>query len=140
LKGVEFAAIRHYLGKTQNQIAQALSLSVRAIQNYEEGTRTIPSHAERQLVFLLFLRRTRDEAKTLCWEVKDCPPEWRDKCSAWEYRAGSHCWFINGTYCQGEYQQNWEKKVELCRQCEMFQPIMESAIASRETGLTDPAP
>jgi hypothetical protein len=125
LKAVEFAAIRHYLGKTQNQIAQVLSVSLKAIQSYEEGWRKIPSHAERQLVFLLFLQKSRDKGQAPCWEVKQCPAEWKAKCAAWEYNAGTHCWFVNGTYCRGEYQRNWEQKIALCRECEIFQPIMQ---------------
>lgn len=28
------------------------------------------------------------------------PVEWRENCSAWEFKAGHFCWFINGTFCR----------------------------------------
>ena len=41
--------MRHYLKKSQNELARLLGISTRAVQSYEEGWRNIPSSAERQL-------------------------------------------------------------------------------------------
>ncbi|MFC1964100.1 helix-turn-helix domain-containing protein [Chloroflexota bacterium] len=120
MEAKEFSLIRHYLGKTQNQLARLLCVSIKAIQSYEEGWRNISPNAERQLLFLLALKRASDESSQDCWEIRNCPNEWKERCSAWEYQAGQLCWFINGTFCQGECQDNWEKKIEICRQCEVF--------------------
>jgi DNA-binding XRE family transcriptional regulator len=60
----EFSQIRHRLGKTQAQIAQLLGVSPKAIQSFEQGWRNIPTHVERQLLFLLFLIIAVITAKT----------------------------------------------------------------------------
>ena len=120
----EFSQIRHFLGKTQEELAHLLCVSPRAVQSFEQGWRTVPANAERQLLFLLSLQRSRDESSRPCWEARNCPPEWKQECTAWEFKAGYFCWFINGTSCQGEHQGNWENKAALCRKCEMFQKLM----------------
>jgi len=120
MESKEFSQIRHYLGKSQSELARLLCISPKAIQSFEQGWRNIPASAERQLLFLLSLKRSSDKGAGPCWEVKSCPDGWRENCTAWELNAGYFCWFINGTFCQGEYQENWEKKLELCRQCELM--------------------
>ena len=120
----EFSLIRHYLGKTQKQLALLLCVSHKAIQSFEAGWRHIPVYAERQLLFLLSLKRATDEKAGPCWEIRNCPTEWRENCSAWEFKAGQFCWFINGTFCQGECQENWGTKINLCRQCEVYQSMI----------------
>ena len=52
----EFSTARQYLGKTQNQMAQVLGVSLKAIQSFEQGWRNIPVHIERQVLFLLTLK------------------------------------------------------------------------------------
>lgn len=49
------------------------------------------------------------------------PVEWRENCSAWEFKAVHFCWFINGTFCQGRLEESWEKKIKICRDCKVFQ-------------------
>ena len=120
----EFAKIRHYLGRTQEQLAQLLCMSSRAIQSYEQGWRKIPPGAERQLLFLLSLKRSKDETIRPCWEIRDCPEEWRVNCTAWESKAGDICWFVNGTFCEGKFSDTWEKKIMFCRQCEVFKRMI----------------
>ena len=124
----EFSQIRHFLGKTQGELARLLCVSPKAIQSFEEGWRHIPVYTERQLLFLLSLKRSTDEKAEPCWEVRNCPLEWRENCSAWEFKAGHTCWFINGTFCQDEYQENWGEKINLCWQCEVFQSMIPSLI------------
>jgi len=120
----EFSQIRRYLGKSQSQLARLLCVSPKAVQSFEQGWRNIPASAERQLLFLLSLKRYSDENTGPCWETRSCPAEWRENCTAWEFKAGYFCWFINGTFCQGEYQDNWEKKIKLCQQCEVFRSMI----------------
>ena len=126
LESTEFSQIRGHLGKTQNQLAQLLSISPKAIQSFEQGWRHIPAYVERQMVFLLSLKRATTKSDKPCWEICGCPNEWRENCSAWELKAGQFCWFINGTYCQGKTQKSWERKMELCRQCEVFRSKLPS--------------
>ena len=120
----EFSEIRHSLNKTQNQLARLLCVSPKAIQSFEQGWRNIPASAERQLLFLVSQKRSLDENINACWEITNCPAEWRENCTAWEFKAGYFCWFVNGTFCQGESQENWEKKIKVCRQCEVFQSMI----------------
>ena len=120
----EFSQIRHFLEKTQEELARLLCVSHKAIQSFEQGWRNIPSSAERQLLYLLSLKRSSDGKTAPCWEIKNCPAEWRENCIAWEFKTGYFCWFINGTFCQGEYQENWGKKIRLCQQCEVFRSML----------------
>ena len=124
MESKEFSQIRHYLDKSQKELARLLCVSTKAIQSFEGGWRNIPPHAERQLLFLLTLRRPLEKDSAPCWEVRNCLAEWRENCSAWEFDAGRFCWFISGTFCQGKYQGNWKEKMKLCRQCEVFRSMI----------------
>jgi hypothetical protein len=120
----EFSKIRHYLKKTQNQLAQLLGTSPKAIQSFEQGWRNISAHAERQVFFLLALKRYHSKRNKPCWVIRKCPTDIRQNCPAWEFRGGHLCWFINGTICQGEMQGSWQKKIKICRQCEVFRSML----------------
>ena len=120
----EFSQIRKLLGKTQKQLAELLCVSVKAIQSFEQGWRNIPSHSERQLLLLFSLKKPMDMNFKPCWEIKDCPGEWRDNCIVWELKARHFCWFLNGTFCKGKLQNNWSEKILLCRECEVYRSFM----------------
>ena len=126
MDSAEFAHIRRFLGRSQAQLARLLGISPRAVQSFEEGWRRIPAHAERQLLFLLYMKQSPMIGKEPCWETKKCDPEIREICPAWEFRAGNLCWFVNGTICEGKVQENWKKKMQLCRQCEVFGSLVVS--------------
>jgi DNA-binding XRE family transcriptional regulator len=115
----ELSMARVRLGKTQVQMAELLVSSVRTIQSYEQGWRTIPADVERQILFLLSMKGSGKGQKS-CWTKKKCPPERRMSCPAWEFRAGKFCWFINGTMCAGKSQQDWHAKMKICRSCEVM--------------------
>jgi DNA-binding XRE family transcriptional regulator len=121
MDGREFSQIRHLLGKTQKQLAQLLGVSPKAIQSFEQGWRNVSAQIERQVLFLLYLKRSSDMSIRPCWEIRSCPIEIKGNCPAWQFKAGHLCWFINGTICEGEVKENWQKKIEFCRQCEVFQ-------------------
>ncbi len=120
----EMTKIRAHLGKTQAQMAQLLSASIKTVQSYEQGWRNIPPHVERQLFFLLAMKKTGTENVPHCWDTKDCPPETREECPAWEFNVGQLCWFINGTICNAKVKRSWKTKMRTCRQCEVFQSVM----------------
>ena len=113
----EFVIARTKLDKTQEEIAQLLGVSVKAIYSYEQGWRSVPMHVERQVYFLLSRMKRGQERLKNCWVVKECPPKRRKECPAYEYKAGRFCWMINGTFCQGKPQKNWRKKMEICQNC-----------------------
>jgi hypothetical protein len=116
----EFGKIRHSLGKTQKQMAQLLGVSIKAVQSFEQGWRKIPAHIERQLLYLFILQQPKQRKFPKCWNVNKCSPQQRLQCPAWELKYGHHCWFINGTFCQGKAQDDWHKKMEICRQCHIL--------------------
>jgi len=119
----EFSKIRYHLGKTQSQMARLLGTSLKAIQSFEQGWRNIPVHTERQALFLLVLKKSPHKKNRACWVIRKCPVETRQNCPAWELQAGNLCWFINGTICQGQVQETWQKKMKICRQCRVFQTM-----------------
>ncbi len=120
----EFSNIRRYLGKTQHDMSRLLGTSLKAVQSFEQGWRNIPMHIERHTLFLLHVKKTHDKRSRPCWTIEDCPAETRQNCPAWEFKAGHLCWLINGTTCQGQIQENWGKKMDICRQCRVFQTMM----------------
>jgi len=121
----EFYSLRARLGKTQAQMADLLRTSPKAIQSYEQGWRSIPAHAERQILFLLSMKNGPGSQKP-CWIVKKCSRENRLLCPAWEFKAGKLCWFINGTLCEGRPQRDWKKKMKMCRSCSVLASLLGS--------------
>lgn len=119
----EFALARAALGKTQAQLADLLESSSKAIQSYEQGWRSIPAHAERQILFLLSLKAKTGRRKA-CWTVRQCSADQRKRCPAWEFKAGNLCWFVNGTLCEGQCQHSWSEKMKLCRSCKMLTSLL----------------
>ena len=119
-----FADIRKRLRKSQREMAQLLAVSLKAVQSFEQGWRNIPAHVERQALFLLAQKESKDGGKT-CWEIQDCPMEIRQRCPAWEFESGHLCLFISGTMCQGEVHGKWESKMKICRKCEVFRSMLE---------------
>ncbi len=120
----EFSNARRYLGKTQRQMAQLLGVSFKAIQSFDQGWRNIPVHIERQVLFLLASKNSIYRKERPCWVVRKCPMEIRQCCPAWEFQVDSLCWFINGTICHGQGQENWQKKMKMCRECKVFQTMV----------------
>lgn len=121
MKKEEFTKVRSLLGKTQSQTAQLLGCSLKAIQSFEQGIRKVPVHVERQLLFLLSSLKPTSE---ICWTMKGCSIEVRRNCPAWEFQLGNLCWFVNGTICHGEIQETWEKKIKMCRKCNVFNSLL----------------
>jgi DNA-binding XRE family transcriptional regulator len=119
----EFIYARRYLGKSQSQMARLLGVSSRSVQSFEQGWRNIPPSVERHLLVLLSLKVSANDERKPCWEIRNCPDEWKANCSAWEFKAGDLCWFINGTFCNGKRRDNWNRKMELCRKCKVFQRL-----------------
>ena len=116
----EFVVARTKLDKNPTEMSQLLGVSLKAIYSYEQGWRSIPSHVERQVFFLLSRKKGGQELPEHCWVVKKCPPKRRIECPAYEYKAGRLCWLANGTICEGKPQENWKEKMKICRECEVI--------------------
>ena len=121
----DFTAIRKKLNKTQQQMAQILGVSVKAIESYEQGWRSVPEHVEKQMVFLVTRKKNKTKNISECWDVIDCPDHVKERCPAWEFKAGKLCWYINGTVCTGEPERSWRKKMESCRSCKALSPLLD---------------
>lgn len=125
MKREEFVRFRKKMKRTQVQMAHLLGLSIKAVHSYEQGWRGIPSHVERQLLYLASRLGGGVYGQTPCWVVKKCPEERRRNCPAWEFNAGEACWFIGGTHCCGTAHKSWKEKMKVCRQCDMLKPVLQ---------------
>lgn len=105
-------------------MAQLLGVSLKAVHSYEQGWRNVPTAVERQMYFLAAKQNTSKGKMKTCWQIKNCTPEQKTKCPAWEFGAGELCWFINGTICDGTVQKDWNQKMKICRTCEVFEPLL----------------
>ncbi len=101
-------------------MAILLGTSTKAIHSYEQGWRSIPPHAERQIFFLVSRLNHNGKKPKMCWTTLKCPAKIKEQCPAWEFRLGQLCWFINGTVCRGQPQNTWREKMKTCRSCEIF--------------------
>lgn len=118
-----FAKARAILGKTQKELAQLLGISLKAVQSYEQGWRSVPLHVERQLFFLIVNQRPKDpKKKSCCWNVKKCAA--KQDCPAWEFQAGHLCWFLSGTLCSCSSDKSGKDKMELCRDCPVLTELL----------------
>lgn len=115
---------RKKLGLTQKELAQLLAASIKAVHSYEQGWRNIPENVERQIFFLISRQKNGKGNPQPCWVQRKCPPERKKQCPAWKFKTGYLCWFITGTICEGTVHNNWSEKIEICRKCKVFKPIL----------------
>jgi len=121
----DLATYRKKLGLTQKELAQLLVTSLKAIHSYEQGWRNIPENIERQILFLISRQNPSSDKVKPCWIQKKCPRERKKKCPAWKFKTGRLCWFITGTLCEGNLYASWSDKIEHCKKCELFKPILD---------------
>ena len=127
----EFSQARCFIGKTQNQLAQLLAISPKAIQSFEQGWRHIPPYVERQTLLLLTLKRSFHRNVEPCWDLTECPQEWRENCIVWEPKAGNFCRFTDGTFCQGHIQKSWSEKIQLCKRYEVYRSMLPASLVPK---------
>ena len=120
MQGKGFCSIRKNLRKTQRQMSELLGISLKAVQSFEQGWRSIPAYLERLALFLLAMKSGTREQVSCCWEIRRCPREMQETCPALEFGSGHLCWFINGTICRGKPRKSWSQKMLLCKKCEVF--------------------
>ncbi|MDP6490379.1 MAG: helix-turn-helix transcriptional regulator [Kiritimatiellia bacterium] len=61
--------IRNELGRTQLELSDALGISAKAVQSYEQGWREVPTRVLIQLLVLLALYRKQKLDDVPCWEI-----------------------------------------------------------------------
>lgn len=118
----DFSVCRKKLGKTQKQLAELLGISLKTIHSYEQGWRTVPTHAEKLLYFLLINQRGKRNTSVKCWEEKQC--SLKEQCPAWEFNSGNICWYMCGTLCDCTKDACHTEKMEICKSCEIFKALM----------------
>ena len=119
----EFSLYRKKLDKTQKSLSRLLGVSLKAVQSYEQGWRSVPLHIERKLLFLVVNQRREDASKRKeCWMLKKC--NCKKECPAWEFQAGHLCWFLNGTLCECTSGKEGKDKMEICRECEVLTSLL----------------
>ncbi len=119
----KFSLARKKLGKTQKALAKLLGVSLKAVQSYEQGWRTVPVHVERQIYFLVVNKRKQEPTKRKdCWNHKKCTS--KKDCPAWEFQAGHLCWFLNGTQCECTAEKDLKTKMEICRSCDVLSSLL----------------
>lgn len=118
----EFYLARGKLGKTQQQFADLLGISLRTVHSYEQGWRNIPEHTEKYLYFLLINQKARKEAVIPCWEKKNC--QVKEHCPAWEFDSGHMCWYICGTLCDCTKDACHRLKIHICKSCDIFKNLL----------------
>jgi len=120
----EFAAIRKKINKTQTELSALLGLSARAVQSYEQGARSIPVHVESHLYLLLSRNKRVKSDLKFCWDINKCPPSRKRQCPVYELKAGTVCWMVSGSLCEGKIQSNWHEKMKKCHQCTVLTSII----------------
>jgi hypothetical protein len=105
-------------------MARLLGCSLKAIQSFEQRKINISVHVERQVLIFLYLKKAPDVRFRPCWEILNCQAETRQRCLTWEFQAWNIRWFINGTFCHGQTQEDLKKKMEMCRECGVFQTTL----------------
>ena len=79
----EFKRFRKRMNKTQNQMAQLLGLSNKAVHSYEQGWRNIPAYVERQMLFLISNMRGSSKVNKPCWVIKKMTSQEEKRVSGW---------------------------------------------------------
>ncbi|MEI6148131.1 MAG: helix-turn-helix transcriptional regulator [bacterium] len=91
--------IRGILGRTQAELANAMGLSAKAVQSYEQGWREVPVRVMIQLLILLALFRKHTMDDVPCWEIRKCNPAHRSRCASFTMGRGQFCWFVGSRHC-----------------------------------------
>lgn len=115
--------IRDIMGRTQVELASALGVSEKAVQSYEQGWRDVPVRVMIQLLVLLALYRKRSLDDIPCWEIRECPPEQRDRCASFTVGRGQFCWFIGSKECHRPEAAD-SKLILPCMQCPVVKRLL----------------
>jgi DNA-binding transcriptional regulator YiaG len=115
--------IRRSLDMTQADVARTLGISVRAIQSYEQGWRSVPDAVIVQLLVLVAAFRGSALAGKPCWEMTGCAPQGRAGCPS--TKTGGHlCWFVSGRLC-GDARTQKKDDALPCLACPVVQTMLD---------------
>ncbi len=122
LESERMKKIRAKVGMTQAEVAQALGVSIRAIQSYEQGWREVPTHIMVQMLVLAAAHHTLPDERRSCWDITGCPPERQAKCPC-RRTDGRLCWLVSGRLCSGP-STSGAHDIQGCMNCPVIQHIL----------------
>lgn len=121
----DIKSIRDVLGKSQNEMAELLGVSLRAIQSYEQGWRPTPSYVQQAAALSLYLNWRKDGHRSApCWKRRRCSADSRRTCRAYSLKTGDLCWLLMGTTCGGTPETTWDQKLAQCTKCPVMRQWM----------------
>jgi len=115
--------IRKILGRTQTELANALGISEKAVQSYEQGWRDVPVRVVIQLLVLLALYRKQTLDDVPCWEIRKCLQAHRDRCTSFTVGRGQFCWFIGSKDCRPPEPETPDSILP-CMDCPVVQRLL----------------
>jgi len=104
------------LRMTQAELARTLRVSIRAVQSYEQGWRTLPVPLAAQLLTLLAIHAGHSVASEPCWKKTNCPAGTRKNCPSDLFADGRFCWVVAGDVC-GRRVKGTDKALLQCLVC-----------------------
>jgi DNA-binding XRE family transcriptional regulator len=112
-------SIRKRLGITQRELSEALDISLKAVQSYEQGWRSVPTRVIREMLLLVALQQGSVNGGKPCWEMMSCPEDLRERCLATKISGGRYCWLISSTKC-AEIRRPKKDEILMCLDCPVF--------------------
>jgi DNA-binding XRE family transcriptional regulator len=110
--------IREGLDLSQSELAKMLGISIRAVQSYEQGWRSLPAHVQCKTALMIFLNWRKDQKKVQpCWDIQQCPDEARSECAAYLLKAGDFCWLLANACCRGQKLKSFKARMARCTKC-----------------------
>lgn len=122
--------IRTIMDRTQAEVASALGVSHKAIQSYEQGWRDVPIRVMIQLLVLLALHQKRTLDDVPCWEIRNCAPGKREKCTSFTVGRGQFCWFVGSANCRPTSRKN-TGPILPCMKC----PVVKRLLGGRRVAM-----
>ena len=116
--------VRSALGITQADLAEAIGVSTKAVQSYEQGWRNVPAPMVSQILMLLAVHRDRTIERKPCWDVTSCPPGTRKKCPSFKVSRGAFCWFVSGKACGRKGEGRGSEANIACLDCAVVKRLL----------------
>ena len=124
-RGKTIRKLRGILKRTQQELANALGISSKAIQSYEQGWRPVPIRVMIQMLVLLGLQQKQGKKAVTCWEIKKCVESKRNKCASYIMGHGQFCWFVAGRSCNPKSTRS-KTKILPCLKCPVVMRLLKS--------------
>lgn len=115
--------LRGILERTQAELANALGVSEKAVQSYEQGWRDVPVRVMIQLLVLLALYRRHTMDDVPCWEIRKCDPAQRERCASFTVGRGQFCWFVGSKDCRPAASGNADSILP-CMECPVVRRLL----------------